>query len=242
MKRQKNCQIYLRSIILWIIMVAYSPIIFIIAVCVIPLPVKLRHKILISWTALFNFCARKICKLNYKVIGAEYIPDTPIIIASNHQSVWETFCFNQIFPQNVWILKSSLLRIPFFGWALYLCLPIAINRSSRISSMKQIITQGRLRFKQGFCILSFPEGTRALPGMPLRHKRGTAKLAIDLNTSILPVAINSGVYYPKGSIWVYPGTITVKICPIITPQDNNVDILMQRLESVINQELLSINS
>lgn len=232
----------IRSTILWTIMGVYSILIFFIGVCVLPFPARTRHKVITTWTWLFNFCARNICNLHYEVIGKEYIMDSPAIIASNHQSMWETLCFTQIFPQHVWVLKKSLLKIPFFGWALKISAPIGIDRSTGANAMNEVLTEGLDRFKQGFWIMTFPEGTRLLPKQRKKYKTGTARLSILLNAPILPVAHNAGKFYPKTGLCLSPGTITVKICPPIYRKSDDVVVLTEQLEKCINSALDDMDS
>lgn len=240
--QQPTFSIRVRSTILWSIMGIYSIIIFIVALLVAVFSPRVRHKIIISWTWIFNFCARNICGVKYQVIGAENILDKPAIIASNHQSIWETLCFSQIFPQHVWVLKEELTKIPFFGWALSFASPISINRNSRTAAMNKVMEQGKDRFKQGFWILTFPEGTRLLPKQRKKYKSGTARLALLLNSPILPVAHNAGCFYPKTGLCLYPGTVTVKIGEAIEGNGLSVEELTERLETVINQMLDEINA
>ena len=237
-----NLSVRIRSIILWTIMYPYSIIVFLIAVIVSPLPAKPRHKFITSWNWLFNFCARNICNVNYNGIGRENIIDGPAIIASNHQSVWETICFTQILPQHVWILKKSLLKIPFFGWALKISDPIGIDRSNGNNAMKEVLEQGLDRFKKGFWIMAFPEGTRLNPGERKKYKSGTARLAILLDTPILPVAHDAGRFFPHSGLWLYPGTVTVKICPAIYRTSDDPAILTKQVEDCINAELDKMGS
>ena len=237
-----NLSIRIRSIIFWGIMYVYSIIVFLIAVFVLPLPAKPRHKFIISWNWVFDFCARNICKLQYNVIGMENMIDGPAIISSNHQSVWETISFSMIFPQHVWILKKSLLKIPFFGWALKISDPIGIDRSKGNNAMKEVLSQGLDRFKKGFWIMTFPEGTRLNPGERKKYKSGTARLAILLDCPILPVAHNAGCFFPHNGLWLYPGTVTVKICPAIYRSSDDPILLTKQLEDCINIELDKMGS
>lgn len=233
----KTIEVRIRSSILWSIMGTYTILIFFMALAVLPFPIRVRHRVIITWTWLFNFCARNVCGVKYEVTGKEYIMDSPAIIASNHQSMWETLCFSQIFPQHVWVLKNSLLKIPFFGWALKISAPIGIDRSTGSDAMKEVLTQGLHRFKLGFWIMTFPEGTRLLPKERKPYKSGTARLAILLDTAILPVAHNAGCFYPKAGLCLYPGTVTVKICPPIYRENDDVNELTEKLENCINAEL-----
>ena len=238
MQRQSlTLNIRIRSTVLWTIMGVYSIFIFFVGVLFLPFKVRIRHKVVTTWTWVFNFCARNICGVKYEVIGVEYIMNTPAIIASNHQSMWETLCFSQIFPQHVWVLKSELLKLPFFGWALKISAPIAIDRSTGSDAMQKVLTQGLDRFKQGFWIMTFPEGTRLMPKERKKYKAGTARLAILLDVPILPVAHNAGYFYPKTGLCLYPGTVTVKICPPIYRNNDDIDELTERVEVCINTEL-----
>ncbi|MEN9391286.1 MAG: hypothetical protein RL017_584, partial [Pseudomonadota bacterium] len=194
------------------------------------------------WTWCFNFLARNLCGVKYEVFGKEHIPDAQSIIISNHQSAWETLCFSQIFPPHVWILKRALLSIPFFGWALKMCSPIAINRNNGIISIKQVIDQGKERFNNGFWILAFPEGTRMLPQHRVRYKIGAFQLSKVLNAPIVPVAHNAGYCFPKGQFCLFPGKITVIICPAVYSVNEDAVNLMQTVESCINQELIKLNA
>ncbi len=227
----------IRSTILWTIMGLYSIIIFFIALIILPLSAKARHKVITTWTWLFNFLAQHVCKVKYEVIGKEHILDTPAIIASNHQSMWETLCFTQIFPQHVWVLKSELLKLPFFGWALRIAAPIAIDRSTGNDAMQRILKQGLERFKQGFWIMTFPEGTRLLPRQRKKYKTGTARLALILDKPIVPVAHNAGYCYPKTGLCLYPGLVTVRICPPIYHNNQDANDLTEQIEKCINKEL-----
>ena len=230
-------KVRIRSTIMWTVMGVYSILIFFIGLFVLPFPDRTRHKVIITWTWLFNFCARNICGVKYEVIGKENIMDFPAIIASNHQSMWETMCFSQIFPQHVWVLKKSLLKIPFFGWALRISAPIGIDRSTGSNAMQEVLTQGLDRFKKGFWIMTFPEGTRIFPKQRKKYKGGTARLSILLDAPILPVAHNAGYLYPKTGLCLFPGTVTVKICPPIYPLGEDASSLTEKVEKCINAEL-----
>ena len=235
--QQPTFMVRVRSTILWTIMGAYSIFIFIVALSVSFCKPRTRNRIIGSWTWVFNFCARNICQVKYQVIGLENIMDTPAIIASNHQSMWETLCFSQIFPQHVWVLKEELMKIPFFGWALRFAAPIGIDRRSSMVAMNRVLEQGAQRFEDGFWILTFPEGTRLMPKHRKKYKTGTARLALLLKSKVLPVAHNAGYCYPKTGLCLYPGTVTVKIGQAISLDATTAESLTAQLETTINHML-----
>ena len=242
MNKKKTFSIRLKSTLLWTIMSVATIIAFISTTILMFNSLKIRHKVAIYWTKLFNLCAKKICGLSFEVIGKENIPDYPVIIASNHQSIWETLCFSSIFPPHVWILKDTLLKIPVFGWALKSCGPIPINRKNKTTSIKTVLEFGKIRMEERLSILSFPEGTRLNPKERKKYKYGTAQLAVLLNKSIIPVAHNAGLFFPKNNLCLFPGKITVKICPVILAEKNsNINELTLKLESIINKELDNLN-
>lgn len=241
-KRKPTLEVRVRSTILWTIMSFYTVFIFIVSLAITKFNPRIRHRVIITWTWLFNWCARNICGVKYEVIGKENILDQPAIIASNHQSMWETLCFCQIFPQHVWVLKNELLNIPFFGWALRTAAPIGINRDSGSGAMTAVLNQGLDRFKHGFWILTFPEGTRLLPGERKKYKLGTARLAVLLDAPILPVVHNAGTCYPKTGLCLYPGVITVSILKTMVRKNDDITEITNELESVINKELVRIGS
>lgn len=180
------------------------------------------HKISSQYGMIFTYLVKYICGLKFQIIGSEnIIYNQPIIIASNHQSTWETHAFVLFFPQHVWVLKKELLKLPVFGWGLRLASPIAIDRKDKINNWRFVLNQAKLRIKDGFSILIFPEGTRVKPGMQAKeYKAGAARLALELNLPIVPVNHNAGLFMPKNSMVIYPGNITVDVSKPIYPNKN----------------------
>lgn len=171
--------------------------------------------------------------------GLENLPNTCSILASNHQSTWETFAFSTFLPRHVWILKRELVRIPLFGVALNAAAPIAINRNNGKAALEQIAGQSIERIKCGFWILVFPEGTRVAPHVQKAYKTGIAKMALLLDVPIVPIAHNAGYVMPKRSFWIYPGHVTIRIGKAIdpAPEKNNPAQLTAIIKDAISHEL-----
>ena len=235
--------IKIRSIITWTILCSVMPIYNIVAYLSYLLPTKTRHSIVTSWGSLFLFFTKHICKTNYQVFGQENIIKGPVIFASNHQSTWETLALNSFLPRHVTIAKKELLKLPFFGWAFRTVSPIAIDRSLPTAASKQIVEQGAERIKDGFSILVFPEGTRVATHVKDHpYKTGTARMALELNLPIIPIAHNAGYVMPRRSFWIYPGLVTVRIGkPIYLRKDDTADSLTARIKDSINHELKIID-
>lgn len=242
MKNRVTPLIVLRSILLWTIVGLASVPYTVLGLILVPLfRVQLRYKIMRSWGWLFTYLAKLICRVNYKVTGLSNITNGAAIVASNHQSMWETVAFSTIFPPYVPILKRELLKFPFFGWAIATLEPIAINRAKGSEAVYQIINQGTAKIKNGFVILVFPEGTRVKPGVKKSFKIGVAKISKMLNLPIIPVAHNAGYVLPKASFWMYPGTVDIIIDKPLYPQDyDKVEDLIAKLQQVVQSNLETI--
>ena len=104
-----------------------------------------------------------LCGISWNKKGIENLPNTPFVIAANHQSPWESFFLQTLFIPTSSIMKKEILMIPFFGWAITRLKPISINREMKIESLKKVIEVGGARIQEGYSVLIFPEGTRREP-------------------------------------------------------------------------------
>jgi len=179
------------------------------------LPRLLRYRIITLWGRAVIFLARGVLGIRHRIIGLEHLPKAPAVVLSKHQSAWETIAFQQIFPPLSFVLKKSLLHIPFFGWGLAAFSPIAIDRGAGREALKQIEAQGKERLGQGFWVLVFPEGTRMAPGEVGDYQIGGPWLAAKAGAPVVPVAHNAGRCWPKNAFIKHPGEITVVIGPPI---------------------------
>lgn len=170
-----------------------------------------RYYLYALWCRLVIGWLRITSNVRYEIEGRENIPDGPVVVFSNHQSTWETIFLYQLFSPACPILKKELLDIPFWGWALRLQRPIAIDRSKPREAGKSLLTQGSARIEEGVSILVFPEGTRAAPGKLGKFSRGGAQLAVATGTPIVPVLHNAGSHWPAGTTKKTPGTIKLVI-------------------------------
>lgn len=158
---------------------------------------------------------------------------------SNHQSAFETLAIQLIFPCQVWILKRELLWIPIYGWGLASMQPIAIDRGSVIKSFRQIVEQGTERLKQGLWVVIFPEGTRVSPEDNQPYLPGGGMLAAKSGYPVVPVAHNSGYFWPRNSFIKRPGTITIHIGPVIESKNKSVKEITIEVESWIRNKLIT---
>lgn len=206
----KECMLLIKNLIYWLILTVSLIILFPFMLMAAPIP-NGAHKIAQIWVAILNWSLKHVIGLKYRLIGAENIPQTPSIICSKHQSGWETLALQEIFPPQVYVAKRELFKIPFFGWGLKLVKTIGIDRNKRGEANKQLLSQGLARKNEGYWISIFPEGTRLPPGTHGQYKLGGARMAKLFEMDIVPVALNSGEFWPKNSFMKYPGEITVVI-------------------------------
>jgi len=158
-----------------------------------------RYKFInVYWCRCALFLVRTILGIDYKITGAENVPAEPCVILSNHQSTWETFFL-------------SLLYVPFFGWAMAMLRPIAINRDNPKEALRQVASKGDELLKQKTWVLIFPEGTRVPFGTIGKFSRGGTALAVNAGLPVLPIAHNAGKFWPKTGWGKRAGTIEVVI-------------------------------
>jgi 1-acyl-sn-glycerol-3-phosphate acyltransferase len=180
---------------------------------------------------------RVICGIRMEVRGAENIPKEPCVVMCKHQSAWETFALQLVFPDQVWVLKRELLWLPFFGWGLALTSPIAIDRSDGKGAVKQLLRQGKERLDMGFCVVIFPEGTRMPYGQRGKYKIGGALLSASTGVPVVPIAHNAGKLWGRNSFLKHPGVITMSIGQAIDPAGLKAEEINRRAEEWIEAEV-----
>ncbi len=157
------------------------------------------------------------CNVDLEIRGRENIPDEPALIASKHQSMWEALMFHNLVKDPAMILKRELTWLPFFGWYAMRARMISINRGAAARALKDMITQARDRLSKGRPIVIFPEGTRRAPHAEPDYKPGIAALYTHLDRPCIPVAVNSGLFWPRRTIIKNPGTMVLEFLPPIPP-------------------------
>jgi 1-acyl-sn-glycerol-3-phosphate acyltransferase len=207
--------LFLRSLLFALGWAASTVVFAPLSVLTFPLPVRARYRIISQWSRFSLWWLRLTCRVHYTIEGREHIPPGPAVILCKHQSAWETLALQRIFPPVVWVLKRSLLWIPFFGWGLAMLRPIAIERGAGRKALRALVDQGTARLREGWWVVVFPEGTRVAPGERGVYQAGGALLAERSGYPVVPVAHNAGELWGKQSFYRYPGTIRVVIGPPI---------------------------
>lgn len=175
---------------------------------------------------------RVLVGLRYRVLGAEHYPTGPAIVAVKHQSAWETLYLSLALHHPAFILKRELIWIPVFGWYLRKVGMIAVDRSGKAAALKQMVRQAQEAFAAGRSLVIFPEGTRVAPGQRKPYQPGIAALYTQLKVPVVPVALNSGLFWGRKAFLKRAGTITVEYLPAIPPGLDR-KTFMRELESRI---------
>lgn len=160
---------------------------------------------------------RHIAGTRMEVRGREHLPQGACLVVSKHQSAWDTFALVPLFRDPAIVLKDELKWIPFYGWFCVKFEHILVKRDRAAVALKSMIETARVRAAADREIVIFPEGTRRPPGSPPDYKPGYVGLYEGLGVPCVPLALNSGLYWPRRSLQRYPGTIVVEFLEPLPP-------------------------
>jgi 1-acyl-sn-glycerol-3-phosphate acyltransferase len=169
------------------------------------------------WASQSTWLLRVVCNIKVEYRGVEKIPKGPLLVASKHQSMWETFALLQFFDQPLYILKRELTLIPFFGWYLIKAGMVAVDRRAGGRALLKMVRQASEEVRRGRQLIIFPEGTRRPAGAPPAYKPGVAQLYASCRENCLPVALNSGLFWPRRTFMRYPGTLVIEFLDLLPP-------------------------
>lgn len=160
---------------------------------------------------------RFITGTRMEVRGRQHLPASAVLVAAKHQSAWDTFALIPLLRDPAVVLKSELASIPLYGWFCRKFEHIIVSRERAAVALKAMLATSKQRAEEGREVLIFPEGTRSPPGAPPDYKPGIVALYETLGLDCVPVALNSGLYWPRRSLMRYPGTIVVEFLEPIPP-------------------------
>ena len=203
----------------------------------------LCDRVATHWGRLNLWLQRVICGLRVQIEGAEHLPREAAIVMAKHQSTWETIALRGLLaPQQSWVLKKELEKVPFFGWALGHCRAIPIDRKAGRRAVMQVVKLGIAALQAGRIVVIFPEGTRTAPGERRKYGIGGALLAEKSGYPVVPIAHNAGVYWKRRGVKKYPGTIQVRVGPPIPTQGKKAQQILQEVEDWIEGEMEKLPS
>jgi len=195
------------------------------------------------WLRMAIWGARVICGIRARVQGLEHLPTKAehrraVVLASKHQSTWETFFYPTLMPHPLaYVFKRELLYVPFFGWAMGRLDMIHIDRSKRAEAWNKVAEQGKRLAAEGIWVIMFPEGTRSARGAQGVYKTGASRLAIATGVPVVPIAATSARCWPRKSFLLRPGVVDVSIGPPIDSTGREPEELMREVEAWIEAEM-----
>ena len=198
------------------------------------LPSRVLLAFVRSYARTSLWLLRVICGIKVEWRGIENIPRGACIIACKHQSAWETFALYAVLRDPAFILKRELMWIPLFGWYTWKAGQIPVNRDGGFAALSRMTARARQELARARQVVIFPEGTRRAPGAEPAYKPGIAYLYSKTDVACVPLALNSGLFWPRRSLRRVPGTIVVEALDPIAPGLDR-KAFAARLESVLEE-------
>ena len=182
-----------------------------------------------------------ICGITHELRGKENIPNDPVIIVSKHQSAFETFALFYYLNKSFFIHKVQLFYIPIFGQYLWKSNMVSIDRTGKSKTIRKMLLEVTRRFDDGSSIIIFPEGTRKKPGDVPDYKTGFIGIYREVKRKLLPVAVNSGLFWPKHKFIMKKGNIVIEILPTIDSNLSKNEVLskVQDIVETASNKLLT---
>ena len=207
----------IRSLLFNVLFYAWSALVHILCLPLLLLPYPILHAAGHLWAKGILALLAGICGLRHQVRGLDNLPAEACIIASKHQSAWDILVFPLVLGKPGYVLKRELLSIPLFGWYIGHLRNIPIDRKGGAQALRAMVQSARQVLAEGRYIVIFPEGTRVAPGKHRPYHPGVAALYSQLAVPVVPVAVNSGLYWGRRSFLKKPGRIVLEFLPPILP-------------------------
>lgn len=215
--RTAGTVIALRSLLFNLLFTAWLVAVAIFCLPALALPRGAAYRVAQFWGRGVVWLLKAVVGLDHRVRGRDTVPDGPVIFALKHQSAWETIVFSLLTPRFSAVVKKELLNIPLYGWYARRLGIVPIDRKAGGAALKRMVAKARIEVARGRSVMVAPEGTRTAPGKATRYQPGVAALYKDLGLPVVPVALNSGLFWGRRSFLKYPGTITLEFLEPIPP-------------------------
>ncbi len=209
--------IFFRSALFALLCLLWNLSLFLLCLPLLLLPAPIILAAARFWIGGIFFLLAATTGLRFLERGLRHRPKGPALVAVKHQSTWETFYLALRLADPVFVLKRELLFVPLFGWYLARAGMIAIDRAGGARALKAMRRAAERRLAEGRPIVIFPEGTRVAPGESRPYQPGIAALYSQLAVPVVPVAVNSGLYWPRRSFLKRKGRIVVEYLEPIAP-------------------------
>lgn len=209
--------IFVRSLIYNVLFYVLLVFWILVAIPTFVLPPRAFMAVAKAWATSSIWLMRVVCNTRVDYRGVEKIPAGPLIVAAKHQSMWETFALMPFFDRPLFIYKRELGKIPFFGWYLKKSKMIGVDRDGGARSLIDMAKRATEEVQLGRQLIIFPEGTRRPVEAPPDYKPGIAQIYAKCGVPCLPVALNSGLFWPRRTFLRYPGTLVVEFLDPLPP-------------------------
>ena len=223
--------IFIRSAVFNALFILWTTIVVLTLWIFIPLTPNKFRSIIAIWPK-GCFLLLNLVGIEFEIRGESNIPSGPVLFAVKHQSTWETIFFLFQNKDNSYVMKSELARIPFWGWYMQKGGHILVDRNGGVQSMRKMLQEAEDILNDNRSIVIFPEGTRLPPGELGSFYPGVAAIYSQLNLRVVPVAVNSGLFWPRRKFKKNPGRIIIELLPHIKPGLNR-KVFMQTLRETI---------
>ena len=224
--------IFIRSLLFNVAFYLWTSLMFLLSLPALLLPVGAVWGLGRVWVCGTVLLLRIFVGLTHEVRGLAHRLPGAALYAVKHQSAWDTLIFALLLDRPAIVLKQELLNLPLFGWYMRKCRMIPVDRKGRGAALKRMAAAARNRAAHGRPILIFPQGTRVAPGTHRGYQPGVAALYGALNLPVVPVALNSGLFWGRRSFHKLPGRIVVEFLPPI-PSGLERREFMAELETAI---------
>lgn len=200
------------------------------------LPREDGWKVVKSWAWNSLWLQHLLIGTRFEFRGMEHLPkEGGWIFAAKHQSTWETFSMLPFNVDPTYVVKRELMLIPFFGWFAWKMDIISVNRGKRNEALRSMTAQAERQYGLGRQITIYPEGTRKRAYDPPAYKFGITHMYSSINARVIPVALNSGLFWPRNSFRLYKGTLIMEFLPVIEP-GLDAETFSKRLQSAIEEK------
>jgi 1-acyl-sn-glycerol-3-phosphate acyltransferase len=210
--------IVLRSLLFNLLFPAWTGFLCLALIGSLALPRPALIRVITWYLGTIAFLERVVLGIRYEVRGREHLPASgAFLVGAKHQSAWETMKLHALLGDPAIVLKRELMKVPIWGWFATRSQMIPVDRGAPAKALRSLVHGARKVAEQGRPIVIFPQGTRTAPGSLHPYRVGIGVLYEQLGLPLVPMALNSGLYWPRRSFFKRPGTIVVEFLPPILP-------------------------
>ena len=230
--------VIVRSILFNILFYLNLVVLLFVALITLALPRRAVLKMAELWGRVSVWLLRVVCGTKVELRGLENLPKGALIVAAKHQSAWETFALLKLFDDFTFIVKRELMWIPIFGWCMWKGGMVPVDRGAGSQALNDMTARAQKEIRSGRQLIIFPEGTRRPVEAPPRYKHGVAQVYKESGVACLPVALNSGLFWPRRNFMRYPGTLVVEFLDPLPPglgRDEFIDHIRDAIEGATDR-------